>query len=181
MFIQILPNFRKTDSIYRLFLLCLITSLVLVAASFRWPETRQVKPVAVSLILILLALSVDRLFTGKVAVVAYKMNWSANGTAPWGDVEKNENGEAPIVVYRKVDGGYCFDAVFSPELKTRLAGSDKAVVSVEYNLFSDFGRKRGYNVRSIDGLIFNVADKPVRPGESFGGYIEGSARVDCGR
>jgi len=181
MLVQILPNFRKTDSVYRILFLCVVTALVLVATSLRRPETRQLNSIVISLILVLLAFGVDRLFTGRVAVIAYQMNWSANGTAPWGDVERNEKVEVPFVVYRKVEGGYCFDAVFSPELNARLAGSDKAVINVEYNVFSDFGRRRGYNLRSVDGLIFNQGDRPVRSGEGFSGYIEGSVRVDCGR
>lgn len=181
MFVQYSPNFRQWDFMYRILSLCALIALVSIASSFRWPETRQFKPVAVSLVLVLISFSVDRLFTGKVAVVAFPMNWSANGVAPWGDVERDEKGEAPIVVYRKVDGGYCYDAVFSLELKSRLAGTNKSLVSVEYNVFSDFGHKRGYNIRSVDGLIFNKRYRPIRTVESYGGYIMGSNSMDCGR
>jgi hypothetical protein len=109
------------------------------------------------------------------------MNWSANGVAPWGDVERNEKGETPILLYRNVDGGYCFDALFSSELKSQLRESNKSPVHVEYNVFSDFGHRRSYNIRSVDGLIFNEGLKPVRSGEGYGGYILGSKSMDCGR
>jgi hypothetical protein len=91
--------------------------MVLIVVSLRWPEARQLKPFVVSLILVLIAFSLDRLFTRKVAVVAFSMNWSANGVAPWGDVERDEKGELPVVIYRKLDEGYCYDAVFSSALK----------------------------------------------------------------
>jgi hypothetical protein len=29
---------------------------------------------------------------------------------------------------------------------------NKPAINVEYNVFSDFGRRRGYNIRSVDGL-----------------------------
>jgi hypothetical protein len=62
------------------------------------------------------------------------MNWTANGVAPWGQVETNEKGESPVVIYRRVDGGYYYDAAFSPELKGKLAQSNKATISVEYSV-----------------------------------------------
>jgi hypothetical protein len=154
--------------------------MVLIVVSFRWPETQRLKPIAFSLILVLIAFSVDRLFTRKVSVVAFAMNWTANGVAPWGTVERDEKGAVPVVIYRKVDGGYCYDAVFSPELKARLDGPNK-VINVEYNVFSDFGLRRGYNIRSIDGLIFNEGERPVRTGETYGGYIMGSDAANCWR
>jgi len=109
------------------------------------------------------------------------MKWSTNGSAPWGNVERDEKGQTPVVIYRSVDGGYCYDAIFSPVLKGKLSDSTKSVVTVEYNVFSDFGRKRGYNIRSIDGLVFNEGSRPVLSGDGYGGYIMGGSSSNCQR
>jgi hypothetical protein len=58
---------------------------------------------------------------------------------------------------------------------------NKPAINVEYNVFSDFGRRRGYNIRSVDGLVFNEGEKPVRSGEAYGGYVMGSDAADCWR
>jgi hypothetical protein len=111
-FVEIRSYFREMDSISRILLLCVVVAMGLIVISLRWPETHRLKPIAFSLILVLIAFSVDRLFTRKVSVVAFAMNWTANGVAPWGTVETDEKGAVPVVIYREVDGGYCYDAVF---------------------------------------------------------------------
>ena len=182
MMIQNSLNFRQTDSSYRILLLCVVIALVLITASFRKKEARAILPIAVSFGLVLAAFGVDRLFTNKVAIHTYSMSWSADGVAPWGHVENNAKGEPPVVVFRRFGQGYCYDAVFSPELKARLTASNKPSITVEYNAFSDFGHERGYNMRSVDGLIFNEGDRAVRPGEDYSGTImDGSVSPDCQR
>jgi hypothetical protein len=179
--VQVLPHFREQGMAVRLSLLCVVVALGLAVISFQWSDTQQWIAVAISLFLVLIAFGVDRLWTNKVAVHEYSMNWSANGVAPWGHVETNMRGEPPVVIYRKVDGGFCYDAVFSPELRERLAQSNKPTISVEYNVFSDFGRRRAYNIRAIDGMVFNDRDRNLRSGQGYGGYIEvdASRSVDC--
>ncbi len=178
--VQTLPNFRQTDISYKLLLLCAVIALALLAVSFRKRAARRIIPAAVSFSLVLAAFLVDRGFTDRLAIHSYSMNWSANGVAPWGRVETDEKGESPIVIYRSVYGGYCYDAIFSSELKTRLITSNKTAITVEYNVFSDFGHERGYNVRSVDGLIFNVGYRPLRAGESYVGYsMNSSGSGDC--
>jgi|GEM_PF-1422216 len=181
--VQVVPHFREQGMAVRLSLLFVVVALGLVVISFQWSGTQQWVAIAISLVLVLIAFGVDRLWTNKVAVHEYSMNWSANGAAPWGHVETNEQGESPVVTYRRVDGGYCYDAIFSPELREKLAQSNKPTISVEYNVFSDFGRRRAYNIRAVDGMVFNDGDRNVRSGESYGGYIEvdASRSVDCGR
>jgi hypothetical protein len=182
MVVEALPNFRQTDVLYRVLLLCVVVALVLIGATFRRSEARRVVPVAISLTLVLLAFVVDRTFTNKLAIHTYSMSWSTSGSAPWGSVQLDEGGNAPVVIYRSVGGGYCYDAIFSPELKTKLTASGKTAVNVEYNVFSDFARERGYNVHSVDGLVFNDGSRSVRSGESYGGYImNGPSSVDCQR
>jgi len=60
MMVQTLPNFRQTDSIYRILLLCVVIALVLIAASFRIKEARKILPVAVSFGIVLSVFVIDR-------------------------------------------------------------------------------------------------------------------------
>ncbi len=182
MVVETSPNFQQTDLYYRLLLLCVIVALVLIATSFRSREAQKVIPAAISLSLVLVAFGVDRAFTNKLTIHTYSMDWSASGSAPWGNVQRDEKGQPPVVIYRSVGEGYCYDAIFSPELKAKLTRSNKTVVAVEYNVFSDFGHERGYNIRSVDGLVFNDGSRSLRPGDSYGGYImKGPSSVDCQR
>lgn len=179
MLLQAAPSFWRTDVLYRVLFLCVLAALALIAASLRRPEARRLVPLLISLSLVLAAFLVDRAFTNKVAIHTYSMNWSTNGSAPWGSVERDENGQTPVVVYRSVGGGYCYDAIVSPELKAKLSGSNKPLVTVEYNVFSDFGHERSYNIRSIDGLVFNEGSRRVQSGEGYGGYIMNGPSSDC--
>ena len=181
--VQSLPHFHEMDASYRALLLCVVIALGLIVASFQWTGTRQLIPIGISFGMVFIALSVDRLFTNKVAVHEYSMNWSMTGVAPWGHVGTNEEGESPVVIYRRVDGGYCYDAIFSRELSEKLAQTNKQTITVEYNVFSDFGHRRGYNIRAVDGMVFNEGDRNLRSGERYGGYIETdtSRSIDCGR
>jgi hypothetical protein len=110
------------------------------------------------------------------------MSWSADGVAPWGRLETDEKGEPPVVVFRKVSQGYCYDAIFSSDLKARLIASSRPTITVEYNTFSDFGHERAYNIRSVDGLVFNEGDRSTRSAEGYGGTIvDGASSADCRR
>jgi hypothetical protein len=149
-------------------------ALVLVLLSLLDRRTWKVWTFAVSLGLVLASFTVDRLFTNKIQVRTLTMQWSADGAAPWSDnVERGEHGEIPVVLYLKVKGGYCYDAVFSPELKARLLREGNPTATVNYNLFRDFGKERGYNIRSVDGIRFNLGDKTVRvDNDGYGGTVE---------
>lgn len=136
-------------------------------------------PVALSLIFVASVFGTDRLFTNKVSVRRYEMHVAVNGHAPWGDVGPEwSDGIAPIVVYRRVGDDYCYDAFKSEELRQRLAQKEGSTVTVEYNIFSDFGRERSYNVRSVDGLLLNDQQRTVRDFERFGGQV-GSSNLNC--
>lgn len=182
MAVRTLPYLPRSDAGSWLFPVCVAIALVLVGISFRFRQSRRIAPMAVSFSMVLVAFLVDRAFTDKLAIHSFTMNWSADGVAPWGAVETDSKGEPPVVVYRSVNGGYCYDAVFSSELKVKLSASNKATAAVEYNVFSDFGRERSYNLHAVDGLIFNVGHKTVRSGEGYGGYVMNNySRGDCDR
>ncbi|HTV81366.1 MAG TPA: hypothetical protein VME18_01855 [Acidobacteriaceae bacterium] len=94
-----------------------VVALGIVFLSLRDRRTHRRWTFAVSLGLVLVSFTVDRLFTNKVQVRMLTMQWSANGAAPWSDAaERGEHGEVPVLLYLKVKGGYCCDAVFSQDL-----------------------------------------------------------------
>ena len=133
-------------------------------------------PVLLSLAFVTSAFATDRLFTNKVTVRTYQVYVAVNGHAPWGDVGPEwPDRSTPIVLYRRVGNGYCYDAFKSDGLRQRLAPKDSQIVTVEYNIFSDFGKERSYNVRSVDGLLLADRDHTVRDFERFGGQILGNS------
>jgi len=159
-----------------------VIALSLISFSLRNRNARKAWPFAVSFVLVLTSLAVDRLFTNKLAVHSYQMSWSASGVAPWGDIELGQTGQPPVLVYRRNQHGYCYDAVFSSELKARLIGSNKSTITVEYNTFRDFGQQKSYNIRDVDGLVFNDDNRVIRAAEGYGGTVlDSGASVECER
>jgi len=122
MMVQLLPHFRAMDVGYRVLLLCVV-ALTMILGTLRKSGPGIWLPLAISFSFVLMSFGVDRRFRNKLTIHQYSMNWSANGVAPWGRVETNEKGESPVVIYRRVQGGYCYDAIFSTELKTRLSAN----------------------------------------------------------
>jgi hypothetical protein len=151
------------------------TAIVLVIAALRgFPRWRL--PVVLSLAFVTATFATDRLFTNQATVRTYQMYVAVNGRAPWGEVGPEwSDGSAPIVLYRRFENGYCYDAFKSEELRQRLLPKDGQTVTVEYNIFSDFGKERSYNVRSVDGLLLADRQHTVRDFEHFGGQILGNS------
>jgi hypothetical protein len=100
------------------------------------------------------------------------MSIALDGKAPWGEVGPEwDDGTPPLVLYREVNGSYCYTAFKSQELRERLAQKRSDTVTVQYNVFSDFGRIRSYNVRSVDGVILHDGEHVVKDAERFGGEM----------
>lgn len=153
----------------------LATAMVLVVTALRRSAHWRL-PLVLSLAFVTGAFATDHLFTNKATVRTYQMYVAVNGHAPWGDVGPEwPDGSSPIVLYRHVGNGYCYDAFKSEELRQRLAPKDSLTVTVEYNIFSDFGKERSYNVRSVDGLLLADREHTVRDFERFGGQILGNS------
>jgi hypothetical protein len=129
------------------------------------------RPIFVSVAIILVSFVVEREFTNKLEIRSVEMSWSVDGKTPWAsETQLDSKGLTPVIVYAKVDGGYCYDAVFSEALKQKLLQVGQSKIAVEYNEFKDFGRERGYNVRSIAGIRFNDDHRSlVADGEEYGG------------
>lgn len=114
------------------------------------------KWLTLSVTLVAGSFAVDRLFTNRVHLVTLQALYSTDGTTPWGDdARRDSHGDAGVMVYTKVDGGYCYDTVFYAPLKQRLLARNPHTVTVEYNVFFDFGHALSYNIRSIDNIRFN--------------------------
>jgi len=153
----------------------LAAALVLVARTLGSAASCR-SPLVLSLLFVTTAFAIDRLFTNELTVRAYQMQVAVDGHAPWGDVgPQSPHLSPPIVLYRRVGGNYCYEAFQSDELHQRLAPKNGQTVRVEYNILSDFGKQRSYNVGSIDGLVFNNAKGTVRQYEQFGGEVLANA------
>jgi hypothetical protein len=110
------------------------------------------------------------------------MRIALDGVAPWGKVAPmRDGGMAPLVLYRQVGTSYCYAALRSQELRARLEHKGNDTVAVEYNIISDFGRKRGYTARSVDGFLLIEGERVINYAEQFGGQIltDGNSAPNC--
>jgi hypothetical protein len=150
---------------------CLIAAAAFVLLALR--DSRRWKiPMTISLAFVATAFCADRLFTGKVMVKTFQMSIALDGKVPWGKVGPEwGDGTPPLVLYRDVNGSYCYTAFRSQELRGRLAQKHGDTVTVEYNVFSDLGRTRSYNVRSVDGVLLNDGEHVVKDAEQFSGEM----------
>jgi hypothetical protein len=73
---------------------------------------------------------------------------------PSGLTDPPWDGPDAVVLYRNGHNGVvCFNAFHSKDLHDRLSARNGQLVTVEYDTFSDFGKVRGYNVHSVDGMV----------------------------
>ena len=129
--------------------------------------------VALSFVILAAGFGVDRVFTNKVKVNSYEMQWAIGGGGPIeGPTQKH--GETRVVIYRPDAGSICYDAIYSTELADYVRQLQKPRLHVEYEVFYDFGKERGYNVRSIEGKLVTKDAHPVlHTGDGEGGMLEG--------
>lgn len=84
----------------------------------------------------------------------YEARVALNGKGPLDITGPPWNGPDAVVLYRTGRNGViCFDAFHSKDLHDRFSAKNGQLVTVEYDTFSDFGRVRGYNVHSVDGMV----------------------------
>ena len=109
---------------------------------------------------------------------SYQVQVALDGDTPWGIVGPEwSDGLKPIVLYRRAGDTYCYVAFHSSELRDRLTHSHGASVPMQINVFKDFGTERGYNVRSVDGLLLANGPNVVRDAERFGGQVLGLSGI----
>ncbi|QHN03170.1 hypothetical protein FTO74_07150 [Granulicella sp. WH15] len=130
--------------------------------------------VATAAICILLCVAVDRIFTNRPHIRTLTMDWTADGSTPWTDpIPKGPNGDIPVLIFTVVPNGYCYDAVFSDELRKHLLSLKKNSIRVDYNEFTTFGKPTGtYNIHAVEGLVLNNGRRAVIPTKnSYGGTM----------
>jgi hypothetical protein len=150
---------------------CLVVALFFVILALR-DNRRWRIPLSISLVFLAVAFSSDRLFTSKGRVKTFQMSIALDGKVPWGQLGPDwQDGTPPLVLYRSVNGSYCYTVFKSQELHDRLAQKRGDTVTVEYNVFSDFGRTRSHNVRSVDGILLSDGHHMVKDAERFSGEM----------
>jgi hypothetical protein len=94
----------------------------------------------------------------------YQAYVALDGKGPWGLTDPPWDGPDAVVLHRSGRNGVvCFDAFHSKELHDRLSSKNGQPVMVEYDTFSDFGKVRGYNVRSVDRIMLAKGYHVLRP------------------
>jgi hypothetical protein len=170
-----------SDMWFAISLACLIAAATFVLVAFR--NSRGWKlPLFISLAYLVLAFCTDRMFTNRVSVKTFQMGIALDGKAPWGAVGSEwQDGTPPLVLYRRVGTSYCYTAFKSKELRDHLAQKSVDTVTIEYNVFSDFGHERSYNVRSVDGVLLAEGRRVVKDAGRFGGQMltDGSQPPEC--
>ena len=115
---------------------------------------------AVILLMIVAGVVTSKIFMNRVSVRTFRMNIAPAGKVPWGKVRpEEETGPAPVVLFRQVGESYCYTALWSPALRDREIRKSLKSVTVEYNVFSDFGGVRRYTLRTVDGEPFAIEDR----------------------
>jgi len=156
---------------FAIFAGCLIAAASFVLLALR-DGGRWKIPLTISLAFLAIAFCTDRLCTSRVKVKTFQMSVDLDGKVPWGKVGSEwDDGTPSLVLYRDVNGSYCYTAFKSQELRARLTQRQSDTVTVEYNVFSDFGRARSYNVRSLDGVLLHEGERVVKDAERFSGEM----------
>jgi hypothetical protein len=129
--------------------------------------------IAVIVLALIAAVSLASIRLGThVSARTYRMEVAFNGKAPWGDVGPEVEGERPpTVLYRRVGNSYCYTAFESEQLTEFLKQRGAKQATVQYNVFSTFGREGRYTLRSIDGVLLADGKKTVERVDEFGGQI----------
>ncbi len=75
-------------------------------------------------------LAVKLTWMSKATVHSLQASWSVTGKVPWGEAARDENNKIPVFIWRVVQGGYCYNAVYSSDIATGLATLRKATVLI---------------------------------------------------
>jgi hypothetical protein len=159
--------------------ICVSISVGFFLAERKWRLTAIV--LLCSSLLLGIEYAVDRLFTNQLRIKRYAMRWALDGRIPWKQPDSPaESQQASVFLYKEVDGGYCYDEIRSAALISRLQGRSDPTLIIEYNTYVDFESPRSYNVRSVDGLMFNDDKYVVREHDHESGRFGGAhVPMDC--
>jgi hypothetical protein len=124
------------------------------------------------------------LFIDRPATKSHQAYVALDRRGPWGLTDPPWDGPDAVVLYRSGRNGVvCFDAFHSKELHDRLSSKNGQPVMAEYDTVSDFGKVRGYNVRSVDGMVLANGYHVLRPEFASSAGIVGNSNStdDCWR
>jgi hypothetical protein len=121
------------------------------------------------------------LLIDRAATRSYQALVAVDGKEPFGPIYPSDSIDSVILYRGGRNGVTCFDAFRSKELHDRLSPKNGQLVTVEYDTFSDFGKVRGYNVRSIDGIILANGYHVSRPDFAGSAGVVGNSNStnDC--
>lgn len=163
---------QKASVLFLILPIGLLWAAVITAVYFsRGRRGTVLKLVAASCVILAAGFGVDRIFTNQVKVHSYEMQWATGGAGPI-DGPSQRGGETRVVIYRSDSGSVCYDAIYSTELAEYVRQLDKTLLHVQCEGFYDFGKERGYNVRSIEGKLITKNAHPVlHTADSEGGVF----------
>ncbi|HEX3156303.1 MAG TPA: hypothetical protein VHV32_16870 [Candidatus Angelobacter sp.] len=139
------------------------------------------KYVVASFAIIAVGFGIDRAFTNRIHLHEFEMNWAVGSSDRLQAGPDSLKGEEKVIIYRRQGENTCYDTIYSNKLANYLTGLRKPTVHVEYEAFYDFGRERGYNVRSIEGMLITKNQKPVLDAEGQGGMFGDGSTGACDR
>jgi hypothetical protein len=121
------------------------------------------------------------LFIDRAATRTYQAYVAVDGKEPFGPIYPSDALDSLILYRRGRNGVICFDAFRSNELHDRFSSRNGQLVTVEYDTASDFGKVRGYNVRSIDGIVLANGYNVLRPDFAASAGVVGNSTstYDC--
>jgi hypothetical protein len=143
----------------------------------RRAKWRTVIAVLVGCLLVSYLLFIDR--ADRKSCQAYV---ALDGKGPPGLAGPPWNAPDAVLLYRNGRNGVvCFDAFKSKELHDRLLPKNGQPVAVEYDTASDFGKVRGYNVHSVDGMVLANGYHVLKPEFTGSAGVLGnsSSTQDC--
>jgi hypothetical protein len=159
----------------------LLVAILLIIAALRGTRHWRL-PLVLSLAFLAAVFATDRLFTNVTTTKTFQMNAALDGNTPWDeDRPEQSKGSGYFVLYRRVGNMYCWDGIFSEELLDHLKSRHLNTVTVQYDEFSNFGRVRGYNLRSVDGVILAIGSRVIKDTHSRSGVAfvgEGGGMLD---
>ena len=109
--------------------------------------------------------------TRTVKVQHVTANWTASERLPWGESAHIEQGRVPVTIFYQTGRGYCFDFIFSEQVKQALDATQQPHIDVAYNVFSYRGKYAGYEVASVAGIAFKHGQPPDSDGWAEGGNV----------
>jgi hypothetical protein len=130
-----------------------------------------------SLAFLVLCFAVYWLFVDKLETRTYQDHVTIDGKGPWeGSLGPPFDAPDAVLLYRSGRNGViCYDSFHSKELRERLLSKNGQQVKVEYDTFSDFGKVRGYNLHSVDGIILANGYHVLRSDFAGGAGVVGVA------